>query len=155
MSLAFAKSGIKFEGEKDRAKVARFVEADFSKSPSLTSQAPAEEVDINKIIARVQKGQVVMTSQGEPFYGDVSEMDGLQDAIIKVQEAEELFMQYPAQVREKFENNPVKLIDFLADANNHAEAVKLGLVVPRPQPVTPPVPEQGAGSQPPAGGPTQ
>lgn len=153
MSLAFAKSGIKFVDEKDRSKVARFCEADFSKSPSLTSQAPSDEVDINKIMARVAKGQTILTSAGEPFYGDVSELGGLQDALIKVQEAEDLFMQYPAQVREKFENDPVKFVEFLEDPKNKDEAIKLGLAKPKPV-ETPPVPEPGA-SQPPAGGPTQ
>lgn len=155
MSLAFKKSKIEFKGEEDRAKVARFCEADFSKSPSMTSQHPAEETDINKIIGRLQKGQVVMTSAGQPFYGDVSDLGGLQEAIMKVQEAEDLFMQYPAQVRERFDNDPVKMVQFLEDANNHQEAVKLGLVNPRPEVKIPPVPEPGALTPPAAGGPTQ
>lgn len=138
MSAALRKAGIK---DNDREKVARFCEADFSKSPSLTSQHPADEVDINKIMARVQKGQTVLTSSGEPFYGDVSDLGGLQDAIIKVQEAEDLFMQFPAEIREKFENDPVKMISFLEDEKNRPEAEKMGLVQPK---IAPPVPEPAA-----------
>lgn len=140
MSLALKKAGIK---DNDHFKVARFCEADFSKSPSLASQASADEVDINKIMARIQKGQTVLMPNGQPFYGDVSELDGLQDAIMKVQDAEDLFMQYPAQTRERFENDPVKLVEFLQDEKNYDEALKLGLVNPRPV-VVPPVPEPGA-----------
>lgn len=150
MSLALRKAGIK---DDQREKISRFCEADFSKSPSLTSQAPTDEVDINKIMARVAKGQTVLTAAGEPFYGDVSDLGGLQDALIKVQEAEDLFMQYPAQLRERFENDPVQFVEFLEDPKNHDEAVKLGLALPKPE-TTPPVPEPGA-STPPAGGPTQ
>lgn len=124
----------------DRAIVARFVEADYSKSISLTSQAPSDEVDINKIMARVIKGQPVLTSIGQPFYGDVSEFGGLQEAIIKVQEAEDLFMQYPAELREKFENDPVKMVEYLENPENLEEAIKIGLVkrLPAPEPETPP-----------------
>lgn len=115
---------------------------------SLTVQAPADEVDINKIMARVLKGHTVLTSAGTPFYGDVSEFDGLQDALIKVQEADELFMQYPAELRSKFENDPVKFVDFMMDPANLDEAIKLGLAKPKPVEVTPPVPEPGVVSKP-------
>lgn len=146
MSKAFAESGILFKDEKERAKVARFTEVkDFG--PSLTSQAMADEADINKIVARIQKGQIVLASNGEPFYGDVSELGGLQDAIIKVQEAQDLFMQFPAELRSRFDNDPVKMIEFLEEPKNLDEAIKIGLAKPRPAPVAPvipPVPEPGA-----------
>lgn len=127
MSQAFRESGIKFVDEKDRMKVARFTEVkDFGLTH--TSQATADEVDINKIMARIEKGHTVMTPQGTPFYGDVSELGGLQEAIIKVQEADDLFMQYPAKTRERFNNDPVELIEFLENPENKAEALKLGLI---------------------------
>jgi phage internal scaffolding protein len=124
---------------------ARFVEADFSTKDGIsrTSQAAATELDINKIMARVLKGGLVPTFNGQPFYGDVSDLGGLQDAIIKVQEADDLFMQYPAEIRERFENDPVNMILFLEDPANYDEALKIGLVKPRPV-VQPPAPEPGA-----------
>jgi phage internal scaffolding protein len=139
MSSALRKSGIK---DTDREKVSRFVEADFSNSPSLTSQSQADEVDINKIMSRVAKGQTILGSDGKPFYGDVSNLGGLQEAFIKIQEADELFMQYPAEMREKFQNDPSKFVDFVADPKNYDEALKIGLLKPRPV-VPPPVPEPG------------
>lgn len=113
----------------------KFYVPDFGKS--MTVQAPADEVDINRIMARVLKGQPVLTSNAEPFYGDVSEFSGLQESIIKVQEAEDLFMQYPASLREKFENDPVQFVDFMSDPKNTDEAIKLGLALPKPIPVVP------------------
>lgn len=113
---------------------------DFSKDKGVTVQADRDDADINKIIARFQKsGQLPPTLRGEPFYGDVSEFGDLQDSIMKIQEAQELFMQYPADLRERFENDPVQMLEFLADEGNRKEAEELGLVVPRPV-VTPPVP---------------
>lgn len=148
MSLALKKKfpNKEFDMDKasDRAIVARSTEADFSDSPSLTSQSFADEVNINKIMARVEKGQIVLGSDGMPFYGDVSELGGLQEALIKVQEAEELFMQFPAETREVFENDPLKMVQFLEDPSNKEKAIQLGLVKPKPEVVTPPVPEPGA-----------
>lgn len=149
MSLKFRESGIDID---DREAVARFCEKDFTKTKSLTSQAPADEVDINKIMARISKGQTVLASSGEPFYGDVSELGGLQEAFMKVQEAEDLFMQYPADVREKFDNDPIRLVEFLNDEKNYDEALKMGLVNKRPVPEPAPTP---APAPAPAAGPTQ
>lgn len=149
MSLKYRQAGL---DDDDREAAARFCEIDFTKTKSLTVQSPTEEVDINKIMARISKGQTVLTSQGTPFYGDVSDFDGLQDALIKVQDAEDLFMQYPADLREKFDNDPSLLVDFLADEANRSEAEALGLINKRPPPeaVAPPSPAPAPGS-----GPTQ
>lgn len=136
MSLAFKKAGIK---DTDREAVARFVEIkDFG--ASMTSQSPAEEVDINRIVSKIQKGKPVLVSNGEPFYGDVSEFKGLAESFQMIQDSEDLFMQYPADIREKFGNDPVQFVEFLEDPNNYEDALKMGLVKPRP-PVIPPVPE--------------
>lgn len=113
--------------------------ADF-KAGRMAVQADRDEVDINKIIARVKSGGSLPVFNGEPFYGDVSDLGGLQEAYLKVQEAEALFMEFPANVRERFENDPVKMVSFLEDPGNLDEAVRLGLAVKRPQPVLPPAP---------------
>lgn len=123
----------------------KFFKPDFSNG--LTSQSFREDADINNIIKRFTKsGQLPpMRGDGQPFYGDVSEFSGLADALIKVQEAQDLFMQFPANVRERFENDPVQLIEFLGDEKNRSEAEALGLVQkkavpdqPKPPAVTPP-----------------
>lgn len=107
---------------------------DCSKDKGLTVQADRDEADINKIIARFEKtGTIMRMNAREPFYGDVSGFDGLADAMIKVQEADKLFMSYPADIRERFGNDKRKMIDFLADENNRKEAEDLGLVMPKPK----------------------
>lgn len=106
---------------------------DCSGEPPMTVQASRDEVDINRIVARIEKGLAVPVLAGEPFYGDVSMLDGLQDALIKVQEADQLFMSYPADIRERFENDPVKFVEFMSDEKNTEEAIKLGLAIKRPE----------------------
>lgn len=137
MSKAYRDAGFK---DGDLKAQARFTEIkDFGKS--MTSQAPSEEVDINKIVTRMLKTGFIPVANDQPFYGDVSDLGGLAESYIKIQEAEELFMQYPADVRERFENDPVKFVSFLGDEKNYDEALRLKLVNPRP---TPPVPEPAA-----------
>lgn len=117
---------------------------DCSKDRGFTVQADRDEADINKIVARFEKGaDIARINSREPFYGDVSELDGLQDALIKVQKANELFMEYNADLRERFDNDPTKLVDFLADEKNRAEAIELGLI-DKPLPVPEPAAVPGA-----------
>lgn len=122
---------------------------DCTGDKGFTVQSDRDEADINKIISRFEKsGSLPPVANGEPFYGDVSEFDGLAESLIKIQEADRLFMTYPAQVRERFENDKVKFIEFLADDNNRAEAIELGLIQKdptSPEVASPPAP-------PPAGG---
>lgn len=113
---------------------------------SLTVQSDRDSADINNIVKRFLKsGQLPPTLRGEPFYGDVSEFGDLAESLEKIQVANALFMSYPAQVRERFDNDPAKLVEFLGDDNNRKEAEELGLVVKRPDPVVSPVvPPPGA-----------
>lgn len=118
-----------------------------------TVQSERKEADINSIIARFEKsGMVSLLNKSEPFYGDVSEFDGLQDAFIKVEEANKLFMGMSAEIRSRFGNDPVSMISFLADPANRKEAEDLGMVVP---PVVPKAevsaPPASAPSSPPGG----
>lgn len=117
---------------------------DFTGDKGFTVQSERKDADINEIIARFNKsGALPPSLRGNPFYGDVSEFGDLQDSYMKIQEAERLFMSYPADVRERFDNNPVEMIDFLSDDANRDEAIKLGLVVPRPPVVETPPPVPG------------
>lgn len=138
----------KYKGKTSPLEVSEWPIVDCKGDRGFTVQADADDSDINKIIARYNKsGQLPPTLRGEPFYGDVSEFGDLQDSLIKIQEADRLFMSYPAELRERFENDPVKLVEFLGDDKNRAEAEELGLVVPRPEapPAVPPAPVTGGG----------
>lgn len=99
---------------------------------SKTVQSMRDEVDINKIVKRMEKGQMLDTLRNEGAFEDVSEFTGLADAIIKVQQANALFMDIPADIRSRFNNDPAELVDFLMDAGNRKEAEELGLVNPKP-----------------------
>jgi len=98
--------------------------------PSMTKQSFRKECDIDTIVAKAKnEGFMPVTTSGEPFYGDVSNIGDYKQALETVMEAETLFGQFDASVRERFKNDPGELLSFLSDANNKEEAYKLGLIV--------------------------
>jgi len=106
---------------------------DFFK-PSRTVQSEAETVNINSIVARARAGgSVPSLSSREPRYLDVSDVGDYREALHRVRAAQEAFMELPAMVRARFENDPGRMVSFLSDPTNRPEAEKLGLV----KPVTP------------------
>lgn len=118
---------------------------DCSRDRGFTVQADRDDADINKIIARFEKGATLARMNSRPpFYGDVSEISGLADSMIKVQKANELFMSYDASLRERFDNDPREFVAFFEDPKNLDEAIALGLALPKPvAPPPSPVPEPG------------
>lgn len=116
-----------------------FVSKEKDSYVSMTKQSFANEVDINQIVARFSKTGLLPTFNGQPFYGDVSEIGDFQEAMNVVASANELFNQYPAEIRERFGNDAGQLIEFLSDENNRDEAIALGLVVKPVDPVVDPI----------------
>lgn len=118
-----------------------YIDKDPSAWRSMTKQSFRDESDINKIVASFMKTGVLPTRGGQPFYGDVSDIGDYQSCMNKVIEAQELFAQMDASIRERFDNDPGKMLDFLENPGNLDEAVKLGMVVKRPvEPVEAPKP---------------
>ena len=125
-----------------------FASKDFSGDKGFTVQSNRDAADINKIVARLEKGAAIdRLSLKEPFYGDVSGFTDLAKSMEIVLKANALFMDYPAELREKFDNDPRKFVSYFQDPNNIPEAIELGLALPKPKAsVEPPpssVPEPG------------
>lgn len=98
--------------------------------PSLTVQSFADECDINQIVARACAGQDIgHVNSRVAQYGDFSNVPNYMDALALVNRANGMFASMSAQVRERFSNDPAKMIAFLQDPGNRDEAIKLGLVV--------------------------
>lgn len=117
--------------------------------PSLAVQASKDECDINVIIKKYMKtGE--LPEQRQMIYADISQFTDLRDALHLVNDAEQLFMELPAEIRRRFDNDPVKLVAFAQDPANNAEAIKLGLAKevqkapPQPATTTQP-PKEGSG----------
>lgn len=102
------------------------------KGAGRTKQSFKDECDINNIVQRFLKtGVMEFTQKNQPRYGDVTGFD-YSEAMQLVAAAKSMFNGMPAQLRDRFENEPAKFLDFVQDDRNHAECVEMGLLAPKP-----------------------
>lgn len=96
---------------------------------SRTKQSFRDECDVNQIMKRYQMTGILpgQDRMAMARYLDCTEVD-FQKAMLTVASAKQAFDALPAVVRERFANDPARLLAFLDDPENRAEAVKLGLV---------------------------
>lgn len=113
--------------------------ADEPASVHMTKPEFAKESDINRIMAKYQRtgilGDPLAYKQG--VYGDFTSANDFSEAMRKIAAVENLFDSLPSDIRSRFENDPAKLIDFVNDPANEAEAVKMRLKLPSTPEFTP------------------
>jgi len=109
---------------------------------SLTQQHFRDETDINNILRQFNVTGLLPETPVSPKYGDFTGIGDYHTALLRVMATEEEFMNLPANIRARFDNDAGNLIEFLNDDNNREEAEKLGLVEPK-QALFEPTPEGG------------
>lgn len=102
--------------------------------PTLTQQHNANDTNINSIMARARKTHQMPPAKhdAQALYGDFSEVSDYHTAINHIKNAEAQFLQLPAEIRKKFENNPQNFLNYMENPDNLEEAVELGLREPPP-----------------------
>jgi len=107
--------------------------------PTLAQQNFKDECDINYIVRQFGLTGELPAQPLSPQYGDFTGVLDYHSAVNAVLAAQDDFMELPAQLRSRFNNDPAELIDFLALDENREEAIKLGLVAAKPisEPETP------------------
>lgn len=109
--------------------------------PSLAQQSFKDDADINVMLEKFKVTGVMPAGVVMPTYGDFSDVIDYQTALNALNRARDSFMELPAAVRARFENDPQKFLLFCSDEKNRDEAVRLGLVqAPAAAPVAAPVP---------------
>jgi phage internal scaffolding protein len=98
---------------------------------SLAQQQFKDECDINNILRQFNITGQLPDTPLSPKYGDFSGISDYKTALDRVIAADEEFMNLPAQLRARFDNDAANLISFLENDQNRAEAEKLGLVEPK------------------------
>lgn len=105
--------------------------------PSLADQSQKDECDINRILQRYRETGYLTDplhpGTRKPIFGDFTDIPDYQAALDLIAKADDAFMQLPAKIRDRFSNNPQEIFDFLNDEKNRDEAVKLGLIEPKPE----------------------
>lgn len=120
----------------DRAISALF--ATENTEDSMTQQDDANETDINVIVGRfVKSGQLPQLNMA-PLTGDFTNALDFRQAQEALKEANDAFAAIPANIRNRFNNDPAEFIEFANNPDNLAELRKLGLANPEaPPPIEP------------------
>ncbi|WNK13888.1 MAG: internal scaffolding protein [Microvirus sp.] len=95
-----------------------------------TQQQFAEEADINTIVRRFGLTGELPVSERSPLPPSEAFYDVVDyhTAMLAIRRADEAFYDLPAEVRRRFANDPARLLGFLDDPANRAEATALGIV---------------------------
>lgn len=97
-------------------------------SEDRTQQSFRDECDINFLMKRYEKTGILPSARDSvPQFADVTGMDFMA-SMQQVAEVSGAFSMLDARTRARFENDPSRMLDFLADPANMDEAIKLGLV---------------------------
>lgn len=107
---------------------------DCSGDKGFTKQSFKDECDINTIVKRFGLG-VVPVPEGTYAWtnADFSGVTDFRTALEMVVMAEDSFMTLPVGVRNRFDNDPGKFVEFASDPKNGEELVALGLATKRPE----------------------
>lgn len=101
------------------------------KDPSLTIQADAEQADINYIVRQFGVTGGLPYGKDQPFYDDVTDFPiDYHSALNHIRQADDLFMELPADVRTAFDNDAGKFLKSLSDPDQADNLRKLGVFLP-------------------------
>lgn len=100
---------------------------------SKAQQHKKKECDINRIMDKYAKTGILgnpydMKNARKPIFADFTMQGDYHAMLNTITNANKAFMSLPPQLRQKFENDPKKAMDFVSDRANTMEAVRLGLV---------------------------
>lgn len=99
--------------------------------PTLAQQQFKDECDINNILRQFNITGQLPDASLSPLYGDFTGISDYKTALDRVIATDEEFMNLPAQLRARFNNDAAELIQFLDQEENRLEAEKLGLLKPK------------------------
>lgn len=113
------------------------------KDESKAVQSQEAEANINTIVRNFGITGKMPENPRLPMYGDFSEITDYRSALEAVRSADASFMELPADVRAKFENDPQRLLEAVSVPGNEAMLRDLGLIsssVPAGEPAPAPAP---------------
>lgn len=95
---------------------------------SLTDASALPDTDILTVVRRYNAGDASVVREVGTF-GDFSDCQDFASMMERVRDARERFAALPAEIRDRFGNDPSALIKFVSDSANDEESIRLGLKV--------------------------
>lgn len=106
----------------------RRVAIDFSGEQTLTEQHHLNQCSMKKIMERYQRSGIIdHLNQYQGTYADFSNTPEYQEAQNIIAAANSMFETVPAQIRDKFDNDPGKFVDFMQNNQNIDKIEEMGL----------------------------
>lgn len=97
----------------------------------LVQHSMQAECDINTIMARYQKtGELTHVGSQAAIFGDFYDVTDYKAGQERLIQADALFMELPAKIRDRFNNDPAQFIEFATDEKNIDELRSMGLAEP-------------------------
>lgn len=82
----------------------------------LTKQSFKDSADINKILAKAQRGEsIAHLAKHGATYADFSDIEDLMTAHERLKRGEEIFEELPAEVKREFNQSPLEFFKFVND----------------------------------------
>lgn len=97
------------------------------KEPTLAQQQFKDDADINVLLERFKVTGQLPEGIRIPTYGDFSDIVDFRSANDAIRRATASFMDLPANLRARFQNDPQVFLEFCSDKENLPELRKLGL----------------------------
>lgn len=124
--------------------------ATLNEEKTMTQQQFKDDVNVNNIIKRYREGRpITHLNNRQGAYADLSNAKDYHESLNTIRLAGEAFDSLPANIRDRFHNDPAELLEFIHNPSNFDEAVQLGIFDPKqpniihtPTPPTPPQNEQ-------------
>ena len=104
--------------------------SDSTGTESRVEPQHANETNINTIMRKMHAQGVLPHFKTGGNFGNFELAEDFHTAQNRIIAAQDDFMRLPSELRSKFDNDPGKLIDFLSNCENRAEAVDMGLIAP-------------------------
>ncbi len=100
-------------------------------------QSHKDEVNINNIVKRHGMDLIQKVAAMQQFRFDDVVGSDFQESMNMILKAQESFGDMPSEIRKKFDNDPVKFMDFAYNPDNHSEMQSMGLAEPDSPPPEP------------------
>lgn len=132
------------QGDENADRAADAASAILCDDESLAVQSAEPDTNINTLVKRfgLTDGSILPAAIDPSHFWDTTGVTDLRTALDRINQAKLVFGMLPAKIRARFGNHPAELTEWLADADNADEAIRLGLLrKPEPPPAPPPAPE--------------
>lgn len=105
----------------------------FDNDSGRTEQHHKSSCDINNIMGKFSPDVLALhASQYKGQYGDFADLPDYHTAMNAVRRIDEMFLDVPADIRSKFQNDPAKFLNFVNDPVNVDAMYEMGLLKVKP-----------------------